>query len=122
MSVSVKGHGFKKRGLTLSLTRTFSNMPGSNLFEVKGSPSSTGVGADSVKPKSSQNSNAIKLNHMVEESNEELEHELDDLRAMFDEIRAMSESDNPSSTGVGNAYRKGRAIHLEFEQFLGRRQ
>ena len=100
------------------LTRTFSNMPGDNLFEVKGSPSSTRVGADSVKPKRSQNSNAIKLNHMVEESNEELEHELDDLRAMFDEIRAMSGSDNPSSTGVGTSYRKGRVIQFEFEQIL----
>ena len=44
---------------------------------------------------------------MVEESNEELEHELDDLRAMFDEIKAMSESGNPTSTGVGDSYRKG---------------
>ena len=102
----------------LSLTPTFSNMPGGNIFEVKGSPSSPGVGADSVKSKSFQNSNTIKLNHMVEESNEELEHELDDLRAMFDEIRAMSGSDNPSSTGVGKSFRKGRVIHFEFEQFL----
>lgn len=78
--------------------------------KINGLPSSWRFGDDSVKSKSGQDIN--KLNHMVEESNEELEHELDDLRAMFDEIKAMSESGNPTSTGVGDSYRKG-----EFEQF-----